>query len=305
MKTPRLLVTVTVLVTALGLVGCAKQPTNRTEVCQEFDQLGQMALSANGFFDNPTFDEAGALAGTASRYPGSPGLSTDAVALRTIANSDQTSVGALAQATPDIASLCGHPFGFGTTDFDTSGSGSDAQAGGVPGDGGSADGSDGSSGDGSGDGGQQGGTGGSGASSDEPATTEAPAGVSDEASAQAALQQEVDNDRPAVEALVGSWVAQLSSKTYGMTVDGTTYDYLQIWNDFESTTEQNPDALLLWSGDYSSFLLPNYWVTIMPTAYSTGEQANSWCSSDGLTAQTCYAKLISHTAGPTGSTLIP
>ncbi|HEX3782261.1 MAG TPA: hypothetical protein VHX38_21570 [Pseudonocardiaceae bacterium] len=285
-----------------------------------------MALSANGFFDNPTFDEASALAGTASRYPGSPSLSTDAVALRTIADSDQTSVGALAQATPDIASLCGHPFGFGTTDFDTGGSGSDEQAGGAPdnggsdgsgsdsdsgsgSDGGSADGSDGSSGDGSGDGsgngGQQGDAGGSGVTSGQPATTEAPAGVGDEASAQAALQQEVDNDRPAVEALVGSWVAQLSSKTYGMTVDGTTYDYLQIWNDFESISEQNPAALLLWSGDYSSFLLPNYWVTIMPTAYSTGEQANSWCSSDGLTAQTCYAKLISHTAGPTGSTLIP
>jgi hypothetical protein len=136
-----------------------------------------------------------------------------------------------------------------------------------------------------------------------PVTTQTSA--DDEASAETALQQQLATDHPAVESLVGHWVPQLSSKTYGMVVDGVTYDYLEIWQDFESISQAHPGALLLWSSDYSTFQLGSYYVTIVPSSYSSGSQAAAWCTGNGLGANDCYAKLISHTAGPKGATVDP
>ncbi|HEX4224793.1 MAG TPA: hypothetical protein VHZ97_20665, partial [Pseudonocardiaceae bacterium] len=139
----------------------------------------------------------------------------------------------------------------------------------------------------------------------DPPTTTTQNPVDDEAAARAALQEQLSTDQPAVESLIGQWVPQLSSKTYGMVANGVTYDYSQIWADFESISQQHPGALLLWSGNYSSFQLTDYYVTILPDSYSSGSQAASWCTSNGLDANDCYAKLISHTAGPKGSSVNP
>ena len=136
-----------------------------------------------------------------------------------------------------------------------------------------------------------------------PVTTQTSA--DDEASAETALQQQLAADHPAVESLAGQWVPQLSSKTYGMVVDGVTYDYLEIWQDFESTSQAHPGALLLWSSDYSTFQFSSYYVTIVPSSYPSGSQAAAWCTGNGLGANDCYAKLISHTAGPKGATVVP
>ncbi|HEX4220925.1 MAG TPA: hypothetical protein VHZ97_01040, partial [Pseudonocardiaceae bacterium] len=111
-----LITTTAAALTVLGIAGCASGPTTRTEVCQQFDDLGQKYLATNGFFGNSVFDEAGDLADTASRYPG-PDLSTDANALSQIANTNSTSGLELINATTHIAQLCGHPLGIGTTDF--------------------------------------------------------------------------------------------------------------------------------------------------------------------------------------------
>jgi hypothetical protein len=304
MLTKILLLTTTAALTALGIAGCATVPTTRTEVCQQFDDLGQKFLASNGFLDNPVFDEAGALADTAGRYPGSPNLSADATTLKQIANSDSTTGLALMDATTHIAQLCGHPLGEGITDYNTGNPDLGNEAGG----------------NGSG-GGWLGDFGGDSQLQNAPTTQDTPtyqdvpsyddtptttqnAGT-DEASAEAALQQQLNADRPAAEALVGQWVPQLSSKTYGLVANGVTYDYQEIWQDFESISQAHPGALLLWSSDYSSFLLPNYYVTVLPDSYSAGSQAAGWCTSNGLGANDCYAKLISHTAGPKGSTVIP
>jgi hypothetical protein len=199
----------------------------------------------------------------------------------------------LMAATDQIASLCGHPLGVGTTSYD------------VGGDGDSQDGS-----------GQSDGTDQAGGGNyyvpptyeqqtvdPDPATTDTATGPTDEASAQSALQQEVNNDRSSVEQLVGEWVPQLSSKSYGIVADGVTYDYEAIWNDFQTTRQSHSDALLLWSGDYTSFTYDNYWVTVVPTPSSTGKQANAWCDSQGFGKDQCFAKRISHSAPPKGSTL--
>ncbi|MFI5587804.1 hypothetical protein ACIA5G_22325 [Amycolatopsis sp. NPDC051758] len=126
----------------------------------------------------------------------------------------------------------------------------------------------------------------------------------DESSAQQLLETQVTNDRPLAEALTGSWVPQLSSKKLGLVADGTTYDHRAIWADFTNLRARYPDALLLWSGDYSSFRLTNFWVTVVPRSSSSGASANSWCDGEGIDKDGCYAKLITHTGGYADSTVL-
>jgi hypothetical protein len=128
--------------------------------------------------------------------------------------------------------------------------------------------------------------------------------VDNEAAAQAALNQQVAQDRPSVDGLVGYWVPQLSSKRVGMVANGIAYDYNAIWQDFQSLQGRYPNALLLWSGDYVSYASSNFWVTVIPAAYPDGPSANTWCDGEGIGANDCYAKFLSHTGGSTGTTLL-
>ncbi|MCR6481762.1 zinc ribbon domain-containing protein [Amycolatopsis sp. OK19-0408] len=136
----------------------------------------------------------------------------------------------------------------------------------------------------------------------DPTTTTAEATTED--SARSLLEAEVAQDRPQVEALVESWVPQLSSKRLGLVADGTSYDNRAIWANFTNLRAQHPGALLLWSGDYSSFRQPDFWVTVVPQSYGSGEAANSWCDSTGIGKDDCYAKRITHTGGSAGSTVL-
>jgi hypothetical protein len=73
--------------------------------------------------------------------------------------------------------------------------------------------------------------------------------------------------------------------------------------DFLSSQSQNPSALLLWSGDYSTFSLTGYRVTIMPDPSSGAAAANGWGDGQNLPPGGCFAKLISHSASPSGATV--
>jgi hypothetical protein len=132
--------------------------------------------------------------------------------------------------------------------------------------------------------------------------TPAPA-PTDEDSARQLLEAQVANDRPQVETLAGSWVPQLSSKRLGLPADGITYDHRAIWTDFTNLRARYPGALLLWSGDYRSFSRADFWVTVVPQSYPSGESANTWCDSAGIDKDGCFAKRIAHTGGYAGSTL--
>lgn len=160
--------------------------------------------NANGIFDNPVFDQAGTLSDMAGRYSGSPDLSGDATALNRIAKSDQTSVGALIDATQQIAKLCDVSLSEGSGEF---GGLVALGAGGNSGNYNSGSGSDGSGGSGnSPDSGQsdegQSDTGRSDTGPDTSSTGSS--AVTDESSALAALQQQRDTDRAAVEQLADS-----------------------------------------------------------------------------------------------------
>ncbi|MCA1702028.1 MAG: hypothetical protein LC808_01645 [Actinobacteria bacterium] len=118
-----------------------------------------------------------------------------------------------------------------------------------------------------------------------------------------ALQQQVDNDRQQVEALVGYWVPQLSSKTVGLPADGIIYGYGEILDHFHSVQARYPQALLLSSDDYTSFKMNNYWVIVIPTPYSSGADANSWCDTQGIDSDNCFAKLLTHSGSYEGTTV--
>lgn len=128
--------------------------------------------------------------------------------------------------------------------------------------------------------------------------------VQTDAAAKAALDDEVARDKAAAEQLVDNWVPQLSSKRPGLFADDVTYDYVRIWQNFQQLRESYPTVLLIWSGNYTSFELKDFYVTIVPEPYSDGAAANEWCDGENIDVDNCYAKLLSHTSGPTGTTLL-
>ena len=110
-----LVIAVSVVVTGSVTTACSLfGPTTKTEVCTEFDQLGDRFPHANGVIDNLIFGQAGTLADVADRYDGSPSLADDASALETISDAGTTSGFELMAATNDIAELCGHVLGENT-----------------------------------------------------------------------------------------------------------------------------------------------------------------------------------------------
>jgi hypothetical protein len=140
-------------------------------------------------------------------------------------------------------------------------------------------------------------------STTEPTTTVL-AAPTDETSAQTALQALATTDQPAVEQLDGSWVAELSAKKPGRVANGITYDYQSIWADYQQQVTAHPGALLLRSGDFATFTLGGFWVTVMPTTYPAAAAANTWCDSQGIDPDDCYAKRLSHTGSPKGSSVL-
>jgi serine/threonine-protein kinase len=137
----------------------------------------------------------------------------------------------------------------------------------------------------------------------EPITTE-PAAPTDEASAQAALQAQTTTDQPAVEQLNGSWVSELSAKKPGTLANGSTYDYQSIWADYQQQVAAHPGALLLRSDTFSTFTYGGFWVIVMPTTYTAAAPANAWCDSQNIDPDDCYAKRLSHTGSPRGSSVL-
>lgn len=110
---------IAVAVAAIGLftmtaTACATGPTSKKEVCDQYDSLSDR-MGIGRVFGNPVFSAAGDLADVADRYEGPEDLSADAKQLESISDSDSTNGLELSNATTNIASLCGHPLGIGTT----------------------------------------------------------------------------------------------------------------------------------------------------------------------------------------------
>lgn len=101
-----------------------------------------------------------------------------------------------------------------------------------------------------------------------------------------------DADRPAVEALVGRWVPQLSAKRDGTQANGITYGPADIVA-LHTRLHEQFGALLLWTGEYV-FAQGDLWVSIVPTGFATAGEALAWCAAVPLDRDNCLAKLITH-----------
>ena len=123
-----------------------------------------------------------------------------------------------------------------------------------------------------------------------------------ESASLAQLQQLAAGDRAFVSTqLADRWVPQLSAKRPGVVDDGV------VWNDTMMLQEhlrlrQKYNAKLLWSGDWSTFDAPDYWVTVVPITFNDSAGALRWCTAQGFDSDHCYAKLVSTTHSAAGST---
>ncbi|MGV9799252.1 serine/threonine-protein kinase [Mycobacterium sp. NPDC003449] len=116
------------------------------------------------------------------------------------------------------------------------------------------------------------------------------------------LRQIVNADRPVlISEAEGRWVPQLSSKRPGVVDEGVAWDDTRTLQEHLRLRQQY-GAKLLWSGDWSTFDAPNFWVTIAPIAYDNAGGALAWCAAEGFDRDHCYAKLISTTHAVPGTT---
>ncbi|TCK27762.1 hypothetical protein [Pseudonocardia endophytica] len=117
------------------------------------------------------------------------------------------------------------------------------------------------------------------------------------------LRDQVEQDRVRVESTTGWWVPQLSSKKSGTVDGGVRYDDAAILGHYRGLAAQYPGAALLYSGDWPVFRGGDYWVVVVAQPFSTAAQANAWCDAQGFGSDDCFAKSLSHSGGPTGTTV--
>lgn len=130
-----------------------------------------------------------------------------------------------------------------------------------------------------------------------------PSGTDINTNCSQALRSQADSDRSFINTkLNGHWLAQLSSKHSGLVADGKVWDDCAILNEFLSLRLRFTDVRMLWSDEWSVFSYPGWWVIVAAATFPGPDEANAWCRQQGFDNEHCFAKLISTTAGPDGST---
>ena len=116
------------------------------------------------------------------------------------------------------------------------------------------------------------------------------------------LRQIANGDRPFVSVrLADRWVPQLSSKRPGVVDQGIVWDNATTLQEHLQLRERY-HARLLWSGEWSTFSVPNFWVTVAGITFPTSAGALEWCTSQGFDRNHCFAKIVSTTYPVEGST---
>lgn len=113
-----------------------------------------------------------------------------------------------------------------------------------------------------------------------------------------------DGTRIAEQQLTDQWVVQLSAKKPGLEANERTWDEEAILEEFEENQRRHPEAVLLWSGDWSSFRLGDFWVTVLAEPYDSPDEALATCTNMGLDRDNCFAKKLSTSDGPDGTTAL-
>jgi hypothetical protein len=117
------------------------------------------------------------------------------------------------------------------------------------------------------------------------------------------LQNIADGDRSDVAVyLADRWIPQISSKRVGLEAKGITWDNRAILDEHLRLRNIYPDVKLLWSGDWSTYDGPNFWVTVVGLQSYNPYDVLDWCTEQGFDRDNCIAKLVSTTHPIEGST---
>jgi len=99
------------------------------------------------------------------------------------------------------------------------------------------------------------------------------------------------------------WIPQVSSKRVGLVVNGKALTNVDILADHLAFRQRFAGARLVWSGNWTTFSGPNFWVTVVGPPYYFAEEANSWCDANKFAADDCFAKFLSTLVGIEGTTV--
>lgn len=120
-----------------------------------------------------------------------------------------------------------------------------------------------------------------------------------------ALRDIANADRPDVsQNLADRWIPQISSKRPGLVAEGITWSPPDILREHLGLRQRYDNVKLVWSGDWTTFRSPDWWVTVVGRPSSTSDSALAWCVSAGLDADHCYAKIVSASRGTEGTTVL-
>ncbi|NKY20581.1 serine/threonine-protein kinase [Tsukamurella spumae] len=122
-----------------------------------------------------------------------------------------------------------------------------------------------------------------------------------------ALQARAATDKPLVLASENNqWVAQLSTKWVGLYADGVTWTAASIFTHVTDLERQYGAVRLLFAPDWPVFDRPadrpDMWVVTKAGPFSDPDSALAWCRSQSLDNDHCFAKLVSSTLSPAGTT---
>ena len=128
-----------------------------------------------------------------------------------------------------------------------------------------------------------------------------------------ALRAQANADYPLVQRdLAERWLAQISAKQVrtpplmAVDIDDRTmvaWTPEEILRQHLALRSQYPEVRLVYSNDWSTFDLRDWWITVAQPNVTDPVSANAWCDSKALAPNQCFAKLISNTRGSAGTTV--
>lgn len=108
-----------------------------------------------------------------------------------------------------------------------------------------------------------------------------------------ALTWQIKHDESDAQQFLTTYTTQLSSKKNGMEADGKTWDYVDIVQQFIEQKVKNPNALLVWSGNWPTYTKTSsssdYYVILSGEKFDSADSASDWCPAHGYAPADCIA----------------
>ena len=107
------------------------------------------------------------------------------------------------------------------------------------------------------------------------------------------MEWQVDHDELDVNRFYDEPTTQLSSKKYGMEVDGKVWKCSDIYAQFLQLRSAWPNAVMLWASDYSYYTRngheSDFYVILSGETFDSKDAGKAWCSANHFGANDCMA----------------